>query len=581
MPLLSLFLLLLLFVFSALVSAAPSPTTIVRRSHTGTLINDTVYFVGGLATAATTDNEPLRSISALDLNQLLFTETPTSLAIFNHAATSNRTWASVKEPPKIGITFGQASASTPGEALQWLDPTTGNVTSGGNNVSRSNTAGPGMGPSARSGPLVGRVGHSLVQIKSKLWAFGGHTMAMGTPQLAKGTIIPVTDTLTFDLSEGTWSNLTTGLARYGHASARSGLDIVLSCYGISISSTETELDTDCVYFSVSRMTFFPAKLVWTHQDDAITATRVGHTLVTGDSDMTLYMFGGMNVEGTQFFQDLYQLDTSNLPTITITKLTQAPSSDAQPIGGVTPTAVNLVPSARADHAAVVVGSQAGFMIIHGGITNNNTRIMADAIPHYFSMSSKSWINNTEFQTQYAKQKNMIPHNNVSVAGILAGIVASVLVLGACVAYYIWKGLRDDERERLKKEEEAAAEDRIHPSMDDDHHSRKKDGGRKEWKGNSVYPLGSEDHTMEPFKSTSSLIQTEEDGKKSIKKKNNQVDAKPWAANELYSPGATTLAENESVNGYMSSSSSAPSGLRKNNSNGSSSLHSHHLRSGQR
>ncbi|KAG0352726.1 hypothetical protein BGZ54_002601, partial [Gamsiella multidivaricata] len=541
--------------------------------HSATLIQDTVYFVGGLGTAATTDNSPLKSISALNLTQLLFTETPTSLGIFNHVATSNRTAsASATDSAKIGVSFGQTAANSLADAIQWIDPATGAVTPNGNNVT-------GNGPGGVVGPLVGRSGHSLVQFGNNLWAFGGRT---GTG----ASMAAVTDTPTFDLSAKTWSNRTKGLARYGHASARAGIDRIVSCYGISTVSATAALDSDCVFFSVSSAIYAPAELIWANDEDAISGSRTGHSLVTDVSDTNiLYMFGGTNAAGTQFFQDLYKLDATKLPFITITKITQPETL---------PTSV--VPTARAQHAGLAVGSQAGFMIVHGGITRaatgNNTLAMAGATPYFFSMESGTWIDNATFISLYAEQK-LYHLSNVSVWVIIAGILAGVALLGAGVFYYIWKGLRDDERTRIQ--EEAAENQAGSPTsstMDDSSDHGHKGGAER--KSRSVYPLsgaddgaGHEDHSLAtgPFKSTTSLLQSEEgSGKKSNKKKNQgdqqgsdmyQSSRSKSRTNEPCSPGATTLTENGSVNGYFSSSasSSAPSRLNKNNSNGSSSQYS--------
>ncbi|KAG0307612.1 hypothetical protein BGZ98_010275 [Dissophora globulifera] len=561
----------------SLTSAAPSATTVPRRGHSATFIQDTVYFVGGLGTAAAADTTPVKSISALDLKQLLFSETATSLAVYNHAATSNQTLVSPTESfVKIGVSFGQTTAAASADALQWLDPSTGIVSSGGNG-----NAGVGMGT---AGPLQGRVGHSLVQFGNNLWVFGGRTAAASASGVA-APLVAVADTPTFDLSAKAWYNRIKGLSRYGHASARAGVDKIVSCYGINSASTaaastlDSELnDAECVYFSIATTLYAPAKLVWTNPADQIQGGRKGHTLVTGVANNNLlYLFGGTNTTGTQYFQDVYQLDTTNLPTITVTKV-------ASGAGG----AANVVPSARAQHAAVAVGTQIGFMVVHGGITSatGTTSTMASAGPFFFSMSSNAWINSTSFIMQYQDQRQ-VPIKQVSVAVIIACILAGVSVLGAGVAYYIWRGLRDDELERLQKESSENQADGSAPG-------RK---GNAERKSHMVYPLGSgeEDHSLAtgPFKSTTSLLQSDEPGKKANKAKNGsdsesygvetgyQYDGarKPWTNNEPYSPGGTTLTENGSVNGYFSSSvsSSAPSRLNKNNSYGSSSQHSnrHH------
>lgn len=518
----------ILLLFSLLTPpAAAAPSTISRRSHSGSLINDTIYFIGGLGTIVN-DNNPLKSISALDLNKLVFNETSVSFSIYNHAATSNRSWTTYQ----IGISFGQSSSSTPEDGMQWLDPNTGEITMDVNNVNGPGTASPG--------PLVGRVGHTLVRLGRKLYAFGGYTMAK-TPVKA-ANIYPVVDTPVYDIPTNTWANRTNGLQRYGHASARSVGDKIVSCFGAS--TTTSALEAECVYFSVTKGTYTSATLEWTNPDDKFSGQRVGHTLVTDTLDSAmLYMFGGMNPDATQFYKDLYRLDTSRLPNIKITKITAAAS--------------DIVPGSRSEHAAVVVGENSLFMVVQGGITSstNNTvpRMMASSIPYYFSLDSQTWIGDQEFMTLYADQKIVRKDNSLGVGIILVIILACVSVLAAGVAYYIVKGLRDDEEERRRKAEEADGyrKSRASSTMDD----------RKERKGNSVYPLGGghnddQSMAMEPFKSTTSLLQSDESGKKLNKKKsqNQVVDTKPWMSSEPYSPGATTLTENESILGYPSSAS---------------------------
>ncbi|KAF8938884.1 hypothetical protein BGZ58_011254 [Dissophora ornata] len=402
----------------------------------------------------------------------------------------------------------------------------------------------------------------MVQFDNNLWVFGGRTISGTT------AMVPVTDTPTFDLSANTWSNRTQGLQRYGHASARAGADRIVTCYGMNSTSASATLDADCVYFSISTAVYTPAKMVWTNSADAIQGGRTGHSLVSSlPNSNILYLFGGMNTAGTQYFQDVYQLDTSKMPTISITKITAA--------------AASLVPSARAKHAAVTVGSEAGFMIVHGGLSvSNNTMTMASVGPYIFSMSSNTWINSTTFVTLYQDQA-VTAVKNVSVAIIIVGILAGVSVLGAGVAFYIWKGLRDDELERQRNEAaENQAGSPTSSTMEDSPEGRKRGAERK---SHSVYPFGAgeEDHSLAtgPFKSTSSLIQAGDAGKKLNKK--NSTDAyqsnrvKPRANGDPYSPGGTTLTESGSMNGYISSSvsSSTPTRLNKNNSNGSSSQYS--------
>ncbi|KAK3821484.1 MAG: hypothetical protein J3Q66DRAFT_438333 [Benniella sp.] len=588
----SLLLLLVLFSFLSLSSlplASAAPSTIPRKSHTATYSNHTVYFVGGQGTAAANDNTPLKSISALTLLDTLdFKETSTSVGIYNHAAMSYinpQAGSSL-----IGITFGQSAANVAGDPMQWLNPITGQLDS-------KNTP-------ALSAP--NRIGHTLVQYKTKLYLFGGRTLGRGTP---RSPINPVRDTLIFDLVEKRWESIEQTLDRSGHASTSAGTDNLVSCFGVS--TTGSAYTSDCVTFSITNRQYSPVKLRWDRDEDAISGPRIGHTLVTSATDSNiLYLFGGMNSNGTEYYSDMYRLDAKGLPDVMV--VTKMHGWEGVP--------AHLIPGPRAEHAAVMVGSKNRFMIIQGGITANknfttgiitnvtqNVAMMADATPYYFNMANPSWISGDTFLSLYKEDMDAKPDEYLSEAVILAFIVAGVSVLGMGVAYYIRKGLRDDARR--KQEEEAAAESarnsRTSSYMESDFYARKKGGNgggggggmgyRKERKGNSVYPLGSsqsEDNSMamEPFKSTSSLIQSEETstGKKSNKKKQHQVDAtaaaaatKPWATGEgAYSPGASTLTENESMHGYTGGPASPASKLHKNNSIGASSHQSSQPGSGK-
>ncbi|KAF9360015.1 hypothetical protein BGX26_010766 [Mortierella sp. AD094] len=482
---------------------------------------------------------PVKSVSALDLTTLQFTETPTTLAIYNHAATSNQVISrSRSDSYKIGITFGQTAPNTPADPLQWLDPTTGLI-------SFENITAFSKGTNS----LTARAGHTLVQYGSNLWGFGGSsTLAGAGGSLVAPTTVP--DTPTIDLSAMVWYNQTRGLPRYGHASAPTGNEKIVSCYGIKLG---TDLNDDCVFFSVSSKTYAPATLVWNKPADAITGGLIGHTIVAGIVDTNiLYLFGGTSTNGTVFYNNIYRLDTSSLPKITIDKITQPPNDFI----------AAAIPSPRAGHAAVVVGTQFGAMVVHGGRTaslNNTRTVLADPAPYFFMMGDDMWIDSATFKSRYLSQK---PASSASVVVIIIGILAGVVLLGAGVAYYIWKGIRDDELERLKKEAEAAAGSPTLSTIED-YDLRKSSAGER--KSHNVYPLGAEDVSLAngPFKSTTSLIQPEEYGKKSNKKK-VQREYEP------YSPGGTTLTENGSMNEYYSSaSSSTPSRLNKNNSNGSS------------
>ncbi|KAG0007305.1 hypothetical protein BGZ80_004829, partial [Entomortierella chlamydospora] len=479
---------------------------------------------------------PVKSVSALDLKTLDFTETPTNLSIYNHAATSSQVISrTASDSYKIGITFGLSAPNTPADPLQWLDPTTGLISY--EDITAFSQA---------ADNLTDRASHTLVQYGSNLWAFGGSSI----PRNSKVSLAAVPDTPTIDLSAMVWYSQQAGLPRYGHASAPAGNEKIVSCYGIKFGTT---LSDDCVFFSVSSKTYAPATLIWSNPADAIMGGLVGHTLIAGIVNTNiLYLFGGSNTNGTVFYNNIYKLDATNLPKIAISKVVQPSSSNFTSA---------VIPSARAGHAAVAVGTQFGAMVVQGGRTasvNGSRVVLADAAPYFFVMGDDMWIDNATFNSRYLSQKAA---SSVSVVVIILGILAGVMLLGAGVAYYIWKGIRDDELERLRKEAETAAGSPTRSSIED-YDLRKSSAGER--KSRNVYPLGAEDLSLAdgPFRSTASLIQPEEYGKKSNKKGQREY--------EPYSPGGTTLTENGSINGYYSSaSSSAPSRLNKNNSTGSS------------
>ncbi|KAG0030186.1 hypothetical protein BGZ82_007541 [Podila clonocystis] len=467
-------------------------------------------------------------MSSLDLNTLTFTEANLSTHIFNHAATTERVDSS---DSRIGIVFGQTS-QTPSVAappLQWLDTTTGVL------QAPSNTS---TGGGKQPIPVVpsGRTGHTLVQISNTFWAFGGRGVGTGT-----GANLPtMPDSPSYNARENSWTSKAKGIPRYGHASVKLDGDKVLSCYGAS--TTGSNLDSDCVVFSITTSSVQSTNMKWENPNDAIKGGRLGATLVPGTQNYITYLFGGKNTEGA-YFNDVYRLDATKLPDILISKLVQ-PELPA-----------SYIPSARSGHVAVPVfvgeeTSKHGFMVIYGGYRGND---MATGSPYFFSTTTKYWVGGEQFKSVFL---SATPTEQVSVPVIIVCILAGVSVLGACVAFYIWKGLRDDRR---KKEADDAAI--LSPTYSND--SPRGDGGKGALeRKNYVYPSLAlndlEDHSMPgPFKSTSSLIQPEET-------KSKKKASKPWV-NEPNSPSGTTLTEGGSIHGYASSS-----GGRANNSNGSNS-----------
>ncbi|KAF9947595.1 hypothetical protein BGZ70_002607 [Mortierella alpina] len=325
------------------------------------------------------------------------------------------------------------------------------------------------------------------------------------------------------------------MARYGHASARIGLDYALTCCGASF---EDDRPPPCLLFSVTSTTFVTPQLKWDPalRFDDFANGRMYASMVTSVPDNNvLYIFGGL--QAGKASQDLYRLDASKLPDITITKI--PPPADAA-----------LLPSARFRHAAVTVGSLHGFMIIQGGMGPAN---MSDPNVYYFDMRTNTWIDGATFKEEYAKQKSDTV-KQVDVWFIIVGILAGTLALGGLVGLYIHTGVKNDERERQRKEADERDSARFSAMAE---HSPNGERSMMEGKGHPIYPRGgSEDHSisMGPFKSTSAHA----------------------VITEPLSPGGTTLTENGNQSGYFSSSvsSSTPSRLHKNSSNGSS-QHSRH------
>ncbi|KAF9571107.1 hypothetical protein EC968_001026 [Mortierella alpina] len=518
-----------------LLADAAGPTTIARRGHTATLLDDYVHFVGGHGNITDGPSAYLRSISSLNLNDLNFKETPTTWAIHDHAATTNRTVAdkAAAEYNKVGIMFGLNGEDAPSDALLWLDPTTGELT-------------PGSGDQ-----MISRYRPSQVQVGNNIWIFGGM-------RPVRGSQAPAPDTPVYDISGRVWSDRTRNFPRYGHASARIGLGYALSCCGVTFENGRVQ---PCSLFSVTSATFATPQLKWDPEVkfDEFAIGRMYPSMVTSVPDNNvLYIFGGM-LDG-KASQDLYRLDASKMPEITITKI-PPPANTA------------LLPSARYRHAAITVGSLHGFMIIHGGMTPSN---MSDPNLYYFDMNSNTWIDGETFKSEYAKQK-AVAVKQVDVWYILVGILAGTLALGGLVGLYIHTGVKNDERERQRKEAEERDSTRF-SVMEENSPSGERN--MMEGKGYPIYPRGSsEDHSlsMGPFKSTSSLIQPEEIPGNSTTKKLEKMTSDVYQSRahavitEPHSPGGTTLTENGNQSGYFSSSvsSSTPSRLHKNNSNASS------------
>ncbi|KAF9902139.1 hypothetical protein EC991_005252 [Linnemannia zychae] len=468
-------------------------------------------------------------------------------------------------PPKVAqlaVSFGQTAAGSPMDALSWVEPLVGNLLQG----ELSTTSGPSAGR-----PLAARAGHSMVQYGSNnLWVFGGYQLPVDNPTSPR--LVATRDTPMYDYSARTWSNQTkVGLYRYGHASAKAFGENILSCYGTILSSPKdaNPPTSECVYFAVMKTTFQSTTLVWSNPDDIIMDGLIGHSLVASiHENGILYMFGGTSEGLKKYNQDVYRLDTTNLPRIKITKLAR-------------PNAAGLMPSARSQHAAAVAGTNEGFMVIQGGVTGPN--VMADPAP---------WIDQAMFVEAFnAQLEQAQPEVNAWV--LIAGIIAGVAVMGGCVGMYIWRGIRKDTAKRLEREaadRQSVSPDFAAAAAAAGHGENSKSSGSYSERGSTTNKSGrtphpiygmidEEDHSLSngPFKSTSSLIQAEDFGKSGGKKTKSKEDSttyqsnhsKPWVT-EPASPGGTTLTENGSINGYFSSNSSqTPSRLNKKGSNASS------------
>ncbi|KAF9924979.1 hypothetical protein FBU30_005173 [Linnemannia zychae] len=530
----------------------------LRRGHSGTPILDQIYFVGGLATAAATDTTPIKSITSLNLLTGDTSDKELDLGIYNHAA-STAPFGPKENSVRLGLSFGQTTGGAPSGALDWLSPVVGDAVAGINNTSTPPNAGQ---------PLAVRSGHSMIQFNNNnLWVLGGYLLPLGNGTPANPTLAPARDTPMFDYSSNTWSNQTKGaLYRFGHASALLDNDNILTCYGTIIEPSASVnspkgrspvITSDCVNFSIMKTVFSETKLTWANNDDRIVGGLIGHTMVASSTNKgILYMFGGTNEKGDKYNTELYKLDATNLQDIKISKVPR-------------PDDATLMPSGRTEHVAVVVGVQESFMVVHGGMTGLNT--MADANPYYFRMGSDKWLDLPSFILAYKSQLNPAT-SEISSWTLIAGIIAGVSVLGAFVAWYIWRGVRKDTAKRLEREREAADRQSNLPDFAAaaaGHVSERKQQ-QAGTTGRTPHPIygmiDEEDHSLSngPFKSTSSLIQSDDFGKS-----NSGKMSKPWVT-EPASPGGTTLTENGSINGYMSSASSqTPSRLVKKGSNASS------------
>ncbi|KAG0374030.1 hypothetical protein BGX24_010919 [Mortierella sp. AD032] len=454
----------------------------------------------------------------------------------------------------MAVSFGQTTGSVPMPmgALGWVEPLVGNILPGFNITTTGLSTGQ---------PLAARAGHTMVQYKNNnLWVIGGYQLLQGNGIANKPVDVASRDTPMYDYSARTWSNQTKiGLYRYGHASAKADGENILSFMKTMFQSTT---------------------LIWSNLADEIQDGLIGHTLVASIPDNgILFMYGGTSEDGKVYNQDVYRLDTTTLPKIAITKIAR-------------PAAASLLPSARAQHAAAVAGTNEGFMIIQGGMTGPN--VMADSAPHFFHMKQERWLDQATFAATYIAQLEQ-PAPEVSAWVVIAGIITGVAFMGVCVGMYIWRGIRKDTARRLERE--AADRQSISPDFAaaaaaaGHGENRRSSGGYSERgsttnnkSGRTPHPIygmmEEDDHSISngPCKSTSSLIQSDEFGKSGIKKTKSKGDnsntcqsnhSKPWVT-EPASPGGTTLTENGSINGYFSSNSSqTPSRLNKKGSNASS------------
>ncbi|KAF9141010.1 hypothetical protein BGX30_005621 [Mortierella sp. GBA39] len=535
--------------FSSSITEAAAPA---RRSHSGTTVLDKVHFVGGLGTAAVADTTPLKSITTLDLSTGDTTESVLTQGVYNHAGSTTPFASDTDGSGQIGLSFGQTTGGVPMGALNWVGPV-GNVITAPNVTTSGRYA---------QQPFASRAGHSMVQYDTNnLWVFGGYTLPLN------GTRLPARDTPTFDYSSNVWSNQTKiGLYRYGHASAVASTDNIISCYGTILYPPKEKVvvpTSECVNFSIMKTTFTKINLIFSNVSDTIQGGLIGHSLVASPlNNGKLYMFGGTNENGDTYNQNLYILDTTSLPDVSIKKVT--PTYD-----------MALVPSARSNHVAVAVGEQDGFMIIHGGETGSNT--MADGEPHYYYMATDKWLDAPTFVESYQAQLLTV-QTEVSPWVLMAGIVIGVSILGGCVGVYIWRGIRKDTARRLEREA-ADRQSMVSPDFAAMEAAAAESGsglsGKKGRTPHPIYGMTEEDnHSLSngPFISTSSLIQAENGVKKTKSKSDNTYHSnhsKPWVA-EPASPGGTTLTENGSINGYYSSNSSqTPSRLNKKGSNASS------------
>ncbi|KAF9583561.1 hypothetical protein BGW38_009176 [Lunasporangiospora selenospora] len=570
---------------TTLVAAQGSPSSEsqhARRGHSTTVVKDNLYFIGGQQGAAS-NSEAVRFVTSLDLETALLTDVPLQPTIYNHVAPRNWT------DPIIPLFFGQSQGGAAAPSAQWVDVSSGQ---------------PPASNSANITSLPARTEHSVAQVRDQLWILGGRTLTANPT--ANPAALP--DSPMYQHSLQGWSTKlrAQSLPRYGHASIAFGADnsLILTCFGISTSATAAianvagGLESECVYLSIPKLApapnsnaamttipFVAAQLEWTNPVDAIKNGRVGHTLVTGlPNRRILYMFGGSNAARTEFYQDVYMLNTTQLPLIRITKL---PSSFS------TVSDKSAIPSGRTEHSAITVGAQSGVMVVYGGYGAQN-EMASPAIPYYFNMATNVWIDSATFVKMYIAQQTVIV-SHVSVIVIVTVIIGGVALLGGAVGWFVYTGAKKAQQARQEEEARKNGGGSSGEGSPTDLGAGSGNAGSRfqDHKGaGSVYPEASmEDHSMShgPFKSTSSLIQPDEFGNKHSSSSSSYTprskNMKPWisggnsikSSGEPHSPDATTLNENGSMHGYVSSSSSSGRqnqqySLQKTNSSASSVHH---------
>nr|CAG8471100.1 2578_t:CDS:2 [Entrophospora candida] len=387
-------------------------TLISRFHHSATVLDKTVYMIGGLSSLGNNDNNNNNNLSlaknlvAFNFSELKVNEKNSNLSVTGHGAIH-------LDGSKVLIFFGQEELSPKiklsDPAVKLVDVETGTVT---------------VPDNIKGQTPVSRYHHSTTLIDNKIYIIGG---------LDKDNN-PLSDIAYLDLSSNTWILVNTlQFPIAGHSTT--AIDhYLISCFGFSGSN---KLTSNCNVYDTSNSSYLSIQI---NGSPPSPRSYSSMTLVSNNNNSndnsTIIVFGGLD-ENNRGNNELYALNTSKLPAL----LSWTPITISSKIN---PNR-NLIPSPRGGHTAFTINDKQNIgnndvMMIWGGYSDNN---LVDSEIYFFDAKSSSWIDISE--TGYLDNNDVLPDSNSgsrssNVVLIIGGIViaATLLVIIITVGLFLMR-----------------------------------------------------------------------------------------------------------------------------------------------